>query len=324
MAADLAYLVAAKTEEHAFWAEGNLQKGWSKLCGVPLDVAGLLSKKWAECNGSVIFTSATLSIARSTDYFTDSIGIKPFNERTVIRFFPSPFEPHQAILGAVKNAPDPDSSEFPGYIASIISDIHLTLKKNILVLFTANTMLLAVHQILKSDRRLDRQCVLAQGVTGGRNALLEQFKQNQRMILLGTDSFWEGIDVPGEACEVVIIPRLPFPIPTHPLNIAISEKMKKIHGESFMSFAVPEAVVRFRQGCGRLIRTSTDRGALVVLDNRIINKGYGKQFIRSLFYDFKTFEDKKNMLSEISAFFVEKPEDRTEASTISYVPLDEV
>lgn len=324
IAADLAYLVAAKTEEHAFWAEGNLQKGWSKLCGVPLDVAGLLSKKWADCSGSVIFTSATLSIMRSTDYFTDSIGIKPFSDRTAIRFFPSPFESHQAILGAIKNAPDPDSSEFQPYIANIISEIHVSLHKNILVLFTANVMLSSVYQLLKNDRKIDRQYILAQGVSGGRHALLEQFKQNQRMILLGTDSFWEGIDVPGEACEVVIITRLPFPIPTHPLNIAIGEKMKKIHGESFMSFAVPEAVIRFRQGCGRLIRTSTDRGALVVLDNRIINKSYGKQFIRSLFCDFKTFEDKKIMLSEISAFFAEKPEDRPDASTIQYVPLDEV
>ena len=168
------------------------------------------------------------------------------------------------------------------------------------------------------------QNILAQGVSGGRHALLEQFKQNQRMILLGTDSFWEGIDVPGEACEVVIIPRLPFPIPTHPSQYRHRGKNEKNPWRVFMSFAVPEAVIRFRQGCGRLIRTSTDRGALVVLDNRIINKGYGKQFIRSLFSDFKTFEDKKNMFSEIIAFFAEKPEDRPEESTISYVPLDEV
>jgi ATP-dependent DNA helicase DinG len=324
IAADLHYLVAAQTEEHAFWAEGNLQKGWSKLCGVPLDVASLLSKKWVDVKGSIIFTSATLSVARSTEYFTDSIGIKPFSERTAISVFPTPFEPHQAILGGVKNAPDPDSPEFPQYIANIISDIHTSLQKNILVLFTANTMLSAVYQLLRENRKIDRQFILAQGVSGGRHALLEQFKQNQRMILLGTDSFWEGIDVPGEACEVVIIPRLPFPIPTHPLTMAIGEKMKKIHGESFMSYAVPEAVIRFRQGCGRLIRTSSDRGALVVLDNRIINKGYGKQFTRSLFSDFKTFEDKKNMFSAITAFFNENPEDRPQSSIITYVPFDEV
>ena len=325
LSADLAYLVAAQTEDHAFWAEGNLQKGWSKLCGVPLDVAGLLSKKWADCNGSVIFTSAPLSVAGSTDYFTDSIGIKPFSGRTVTSFFPSPFEAHQAILGGVKNAPDPDSNEFPDYIASIIGEFYGSLQKNILVLFTANTMLSAVYQLLKNNRNIERQHLLAQGISGGRNALLEQFKQNQRMILLGTDSFWEGIDVPGEACEIVIMPRLPFPLPTHPLTVALGEKMKKIHGESFMSYAVPEAVVRFRQGCGRLIRTPTDRGALVVLDNRIINKGYGKQFIKSLSSDFKIFDDKKTMFSEISSFFAEKPEDRqTSSSAITYVPFDEI
>jgi Rad3-related DNA helicase len=141
------------------------------------------------------------------------------------------------------------------------------------------------------------------------------------MVLLGTDSFWEGIDVPGETCEIVVIPRLPFPVPTHPLNLAIAEKMTKLHGEAFMSYAVPEAVIRFRQGCGRLIRTSTDRGALVVLDNRIINKGYGRQFIRSLDGDFQSFNDVPEMLGRIKSFFDEAP---APVSTVSYIPFDEV
>jgi Rad3-related DNA helicase len=105
--------------------------------------------------------------------------------------------------------------------------------------------------------------------------------------------------------------------------MAIQEKMEKIHGESFMSYSVPEAVIRFRQGSGRLIRTMTDRGALLVLDNRIIKKGYGKQFIRSLDGDFKSFKDKNDMLDQIKKFFAENPEDQVLPKQ-TYVPFDEV
>jgi ATP-dependent DNA helicase DinG len=191
------------------------------------------------------------------------------------------------------------------------------------VLFTANSMLSAVYKQLRATPGIDRKSILAQNISGGRHALLEQFKEQSRMILLGTDSFWEGIDVPGNACEIVVMPRLPFPVPAHPLVQAISEKMTSLHGESFMSYALPEAVIRFRQGCGRLIRTTSDRGALVVLDNRIVNKGYGKQFIRSLDADFQTFNDKTGMLAAVSAFF-SGAAPATPSSTISYVPFDEV
>jgi predicted DnaQ family exonuclease/DinG family helicase len=322
LSADLNYLVAAKTEDHAFWIEGDLKKGWVKLCGVPLDVADLLSGIW-ESNSSLVFTSATLSVAGSSNYFTDSVGLAKFPERTVVSFFPSPFRSSQAIRGAIKNSPDPDSPEYPLYITSVISDLHVSLKKNILVLFTANSMLDTVHRLLKSDTRIQHQSLLAQGSGTGRHVLLEQFKKGQGMILLGADSFWEGIDAPGETCEIVIVARLPFPVPSHPLNLAIQKKMEKIHGESFLSFSVPEAIIRFRQGCGRLIRTTTDKGALLVLDNRIINKGYGKRFIRSIEGDFKFFENPADMLSHVKSFFADMS-DIGSSSRISYVQLDEV
>jgi ATP-dependent DNA helicase DinG len=322
LAADLSYLVAAQTEDHAFWAEGNVIKGWTKLCGVPLDVAGLLSSLWAGLPGAVVFTSATLSVARSADYFFNSVGLEPLKARTAVRFFPSPFTKDQCLAGAVKNAPDPDSREFPSYVASALGDLHAAHKKNILVLFTANSMLMDVYKRLKADTRIPRENILAQNVSGGRHALLEQFRQSQQMILLGTDSFWEGIDAPGEACEVVVIPRLPFPVPVHPLVMALSKKMDRLHGESFMSYAVPEAVIRFRQGCGRLIRTSVDRGALIVLDNRIINKGYGRQFTRSLDAHFVSWSDLPDMLCRVRDFF--NGTSAGAGSSVSYVPFDEV
>jgi ATP-dependent DNA helicase DinG len=285
-------------------------------------VAGLLSSLWASLPGAVVFTSATLSVARSADYFVSSVGLEPHKARTAVRFFPSPFAKEQALMGAVKSAPDPDSPGFPAFVAQALGDLHAAHRKNILVLFTANAMLGEVYKRLKADRRILRENVLAQNVSGGRHALLERFRQGRPMILLGTDSFWEGIDAPGEACEIVVIPRLPFPVPAHPLVMAISEKMERLRGESFMSYAVPEAVIRFRQGCGRLIRTTNDRGALIVLDNRIINKGYGRQFIRSLDGDFVSLNDIPDMLGRVKDFF--GGTSAGSGSTVSHVPFDEV
>ena len=319
--ADLRYLVAAKTEEHAFWIEGNFEKGWTKLCGVPLDVASLLSGIWQGIEGSVIFTSATLSVTNSMDYFIDSAGLTPHKARTAIGMYPSPFSSKQSLRCVIKSAPEIDTRDFPRYVANTIKELHAKFEKNILVLFTANSMLSAVNTLLKADSSIEKGKLLAQGIgSGARHTLLEQFKQNQRMILLGTESFWEGIDAPGEACEFVIIPRLPFPVPSHPLYQAISKKMDALHGESFMSYAVPEAVIRFRQGAGRLIRTATDRGALLVLDTRIITKGYGKQFVRSLDGEFVTYEDVPTMIAQLTDFF-----NGTESnSPVSYVPFDDV
>ncbi|HEX2957476.1 MAG TPA: helicase C-terminal domain-containing protein, partial [Chitinispirillaceae bacterium] len=319
--ADLSYLIAAKTEDHVFWLEGNRAKNWAKLCGVPLDIGGVLSDVWERCDGGVIFTSATLSVSRSVDYFKRAVGLVAHENRTVTGFFKSPFGPHQSIMGGIKSCPEPDSPQFPAYLADTISRLHTELHKNILVLFTANTMLNAVNELLKADCKIDNGKILAQGAGGSRQNILDQFKQNQSMILLGTDSFWEGIDVPGEACEIVIIPRLPFPVPTHPLTVAISKRMEQVNGESFFSYSIPEAIIKYRQGAGRLIRTVNDRGALIVLDNRILTKGYGKQFIKALDGDFKNFEDVSNMVLNIKEFFNTDPS--SETSTLSYVPLED-
>ncbi len=321
--ADLGYLIAARTEDHAFWVEGNFDKGWTKLCGVPLDIAALLSPVWQACRGAVVFTSATLSVARSVDYFFNGVGLEPLRERTAVSFYPAPFAGNQTIMGAVRHAPDPDSREFPAYIAAMVGDLHAAHGKNILVLFTANALLSETYACLRANGAIAKQNILAQNISGGRHALLEQFKGDRKMILLGTDSFWEGIDVPGETCEIVIITRLPFPVPTHPLTMAISEKMSRLHGESFMSYAVPEAVIRFRQGSGRLIRSATDRGALLVLDHRILTKGYGKHFIRSLDGSFQAFDDRTAALDGIRGFFEEGPSAGA-GSTVTYVPFDEV
>lgn len=148
---------------------------------------------------------------------------------------------------------------------------------------------------------------------------MQQFKETPGAVLLGTSSFWEGVDAPGSSCEIVVIPRLPFHVPTEPLSQALATKAEQEYGESFFSYSVPEAVIRLRQGAGRLIRSAADRGALIILDNRIVTKSYGRTFAASLGGDLKAFHTPDELLDELGRFF-----DRTsEGGGERYIPLDE-
>ncbi|MCL2242821.1 MAG: exonuclease domain-containing protein, partial [Chitinispirillia bacterium] len=326
--ADLQYLIAARTDEHVFWLEGSHEKKWTKLCGVPLDISALLAEIWERCNGGIVFTSATLATGAaqessqdpvqesaqrpskkpaqsSTGYFKRAAGLEGLAGRVTSVILPSPYSMDQTLFGAFRTCPEPDSPAYPEFAAGAIAAIHSNFGKNILVLFTSNAMLNNVYSHLKSRPEVDRNNILAQGFGGNRNAILEQFKAQSGMILLGTDSFWEGIDAPGEACEAVIIPRLPFPVPTHPLTQALGKRMEELYGSSFFSYSVPEAIIKFRQGAGRLIRTDTDRGALIVLDNRILTKGYGKQFSRALGGTLNEFAGVDGMVGMMRDFFAQ-------------------
>ena len=319
--ADLSYLSAAATDDHVFWAEGNLEKGWIKLCGVPLDVGAILASLWDKNDGGMVFTSATLSVCGSMDYFMRKVGLAGARAAsTHCEVFESPFFASQAVRCGVRTAPDVESPQYPVHVADAILRLLAAFDKNILVLFTANSMLNAVYERLRSQVSQSDCTILAQGVSGNRQAILDEFLHTRRAVLLGADSFWEGIDVPGKACEIVIIARLPFPVPTHPLTRALCRKVEQEKGESFMSYSVPEAVIRFRQGTGRLIRTLTDRGALVVLDNRVFTKGYGKQFTTCLDGAFAQFATIDDMVRGVKAFF----DGETADSTITYVPIEEL
>jgi predicted DnaQ family exonuclease/DinG family helicase len=320
--ADMLYVTAAATDDHVFWAEGNLSKGWIKLCGVPLDVGAILSSIWDKNDGGIIFTSATLSVGGSMDYFRRKAGLLGGrSDTTRCEKYESPFSPSQSLRCGVRTAPEIESPDYVRHVAGAVLKLLDAFDKNILVLFTANAMLTAVYERLRSQVSPGACTILAQGYSGNRQAILEEFRHTSRAVLLGADSFWEGIDVPGKACEIVIIARLPFPVPTHPLTKALCRKVEEEKGESFISFSVPEAVIRFRQGTGRLIRSLEDRGALIVLDSRIFTKGYGKQFMSSLDGPFTQFGTLDDMVRDVKVFFDGEsgPE-----SSITYVPIEEL
>jgi Rad3-related DNA helicase len=268
-----------------------------------------------------------------------AIGLERFADRTKSIILPSPYGPSQTFFCAFRDCPEPDNPDFARFAADAVAAIHSKLGRNILVLFTSNAMLGSVYAQLKSRPDVDRNNLLAQGYAGNRNSMLEQFKSQSGMILLGADSFWEGVDAPGEACEAVVIPRLPFPVPTHPLTQALGKRMEELYGNSFSSYSVPEAVIKFRQGTGRLIRSAADKGALVVLDNRIITKGYGRQFSKAVGSNINEFDGVDEMVESMRGFFdsAAPPNTSTKtseemvggsddapASTITYVPFEEL
>jgi len=145
--------------------------------------------------------------------------------------------------------------------------------------------------------------LLAQGKTGNRTNIINQFREYKESVLFGTDSFWEGIDVPGSALEILLITKLPFDVPTEPLIAARMEEIKKSGGNPFFEYSVPEAIIKFRQGFGRLIRHKNDFGAVIVCDNRLSRMQYGQQFLNSLPVNAKIFKDKDTMFSELESWF---------------------
>jgi ATP-dependent DNA helicase DinG len=180
-----------------------------------------------------------------------------------------------------------------------------------LALFTNYSTLNYLFNKLKSYFEGEKILLLAQGKSGSRTNIINQFREFKNSILFGTDSFWEGIDVPGQALELLIITKLPFDVPTEPLIAARMEKIKQSGGNPFMDYAVPEAIIKFRQGFGRLIRHKGDFGAVLVCDNRLSRMKYGLQFLDSLPVNAKIFRDQSEMMSNLNEWFSKKKIDLT-------------
>jgi ATP-dependent DNA helicase DinG len=263
-----------------YWVE--LPPGGGKnvtLCAAPSDVGQVLGPRLFRGGSSVIMTSATLSVNGSLDYFQSRVG----GSGTDGLILDSPFDhARQMKLCIAGDIAEPEtegySTELPRWILRSIDRSH----GKALVLFTSTSAMRSAAAALAgeiSDRGLT---LMVQGIDGQRHQLLEEFKRDIHSVLFGLDSFWMGIDVPGEALEHVIITRLPFAFPNHPLIEARLERIAARGGNSFMEYTLPEAILKFKQGAGRLIRTKEDRGIVTILDARIVRKSYGRAFISSL------------------------------------------
>ncbi len=278
---ELDLMIRQPDTNYIYWIETSR---WGRtprimLNATPVNVSQMLQETLFEMKESVVMTSATLSTNRTFDYFKGRIGIVDCQEHLV----QSPFNfKEQVELHIPKSMPEPNSSEFvPAAIKEIKHYLKMTHGKAF-VLFTSYRMLDEVYEEVAPYLAEIGIEVFKQGGDLSRSDMLEAFREDTDSVLFGTSSFWEGVDVRGEALSSVVITRLPFEVPTHPVLEARVKQIKEKGGNEFMEFSLPEAILRLKQGFGRLIRTQTDQGIVVILDSRIRTRRYGKLFIDSL------------------------------------------
>lgn len=261
--------------ETIYWIEVQPQGNRLTLNTAPLRVGPLIQKHLWHSKDAVILTSATLTAAGDFTYVRNTLQAEEAGELTL----GSPFDyQNSTLLFIAKDIPEPNQSGYEPAVNNALIRLALASGGRMLALFTSYAQLRRASQAIRPYLRDHDISVYEQGEGASPNALLEAFKSNPRALLLGTRSFWEGVDVPGDALSVVAITKLPFEVPSDPIIAARSEMFEEPFGE----YQVPEAILKFRQGFGRLIRSASDRGVVAILDRRVITKSYGRLFIESL------------------------------------------
>jgi ATP-dependent DNA helicase DinG len=228
-------------------------------------------------------TSATLTVADRFDFFDGRLGIGELEDREIFHeIYPSPFDlAKQMRLTVLDALPDPGKPGFAEAFSHAVLDSILTARGGGLILFTSYRTLTQVHELCRNPLLEADITSMRQG-EAPRSVLLERFRADPDSVLFATDSFWEGVDVVGSSLRLVVLARLPFPVPTDPVNEARSEVLAQQGRDPFLEDSVPRAVIRMRQGIGRLIRHREDRGYALICDGRIVRRSYGRIFLDSL------------------------------------------
>ncbi len=271
----LAALLVQPRSDEISWLQSSSRSDEISLCAVPRRVSHLVERHLLWEKEAVVFTSATLRTNGDFTFIKERLGAADAEELAV----GSPFDyESQVLLYLPTDIPEPNEPYHQKAINKSLIALAQATRGRMLVLFTSYSQLRATYKAIHRPLAACEVTVHAQGQGASRKQLLENFRTGERIVLLGTRSFWEGIDVPGEALSCLVITRLPFAVPSDPVFAARSEEMD----DPFFQYAVPDAILRFRQGFGRLIRTKSDRGVVVVMDRRVLTKRYGEMFLRSL------------------------------------------
>jgi ATP-dependent DNA helicase DinG len=273
-------------EGHAYWVErrvaedGRAQRGEMSLHASPVEVAERLEELVFRPDCTTIMTSATLDVGRGLEFFAKRVGAG--EAETLLVESPFDYESQMRVY-LPKGMPEPSEGQrFQEALEGWIQRFVGMTKGKAFVLFTSRAMLRKTAEGMAAWFEEQGIRLLVQDKGNSRTRLLREFKEDRDSVLFGTDSFWQGVDVPGEALSNVILTRLPFSVPDEPLFEARCERIKEKGGEPFRELQLPEAILKFRQGVGRLIRSREDRGQIAVLDGRILSRTYGKSFLKIL------------------------------------------
>ena len=262
-------------DDVVYWIE---KSGWGDdvtLYGAPLHVGELLEELLYTRKSAVVMTSATLAASGTFDHIQERTGFVDSEQRLL----GSPFDfPNSALVCVPDDMPEPSAPNYMESAAQAIGDTAIAAGGRTMALFTSYASLREAAEALRSSMKSQGIDLLVQGNDGSPDQIIRRFRENPQSIILGTASFWEGIDLAGDSLQALVVMRLPFNVPTEPVFEARSE----LYDNAFMEFALPQAILRLRQGFGRLIRTKTDRGVAIILDKRVISRRYGSLFIRSL------------------------------------------
>jgi Rad3-related DNA helicase len=272
---NIGYIIAGGEEKQITWLVYDRTSDTLTLRAAPLSVAELLEANLFAQKSTVALTSATMAVGGDFTYVKERIGLKEPEEL----YLDSPFDyQKQAFIYIPNDIPEPNQRGYQPALEETLIALCTATGGRALVLFTANSALRQTYRAIQEPLEEQGIAVLGQGIDGSRRSLLERFREFPRTVLLGTTSFWEGVDVVGDALSVLVIAKLPFSVPNDPIFTARSEGFD----DAFNEYAVPQAILRFKQGFGRLIRSREDRGIVAVLDKRLLTKKYGRMFLESL------------------------------------------
>ncbi|HUW63426.1 MAG TPA: helicase C-terminal domain-containing protein [Spirochaetia bacterium] len=280
--ADLTQIWAAGDDNQVYWAEPG--RSGCALRSAPAEVAVVLQENLLAPERPVILTSATLTVNGCFDHFAERTGVTLLSpDRVALCRVESPFDyGTQALFAVTTGLPGREGRGYQEALAGAILSLVRAAGGRTMVLFTSHQSLRATYRMVKSPLEGDGIRLLGHGIDSSRSRLLEEFQAATKAVLFGAASFWEGVDIPGEALSLVIIVKLPFVPPGDPVQEARLEALARRRLDGFARLSVPQAVIRFKQGFGRLIRSTSDRGSIVVLDDRLVTRRYGRRFLASL------------------------------------------
>jgi len=294
-----------KHENDVFWIERRSfsREPWAVFTRTPLDLAPKLRDSVFSPNKTVVCVSATLAINDDFSYWAGRCGIYSAEDRLVLSgCFPSPFPYSSAVLlASPSDAPLPDEDGYQDFVNEAACRLAAVAGGSALVLFTSYQSLSSAHNAAKNELAGLGIRALKQG-DDDRSRLLQDFLSDTNSCLFATASFWEGVDAPGDTLRLVIICRLPFHTPGDPILEARREKIRDSGGKPFLELSLPQAVMKFKQGFGRLMRRSADHGVVVVLDGRLVKKNYGQLFLHSLPETRTNFYELNSILRDMENF----------------------